>query len=160
MTTTTPGGSGSMHLNPSDEPPLMRTDVVTAFIRHQGKVLLLRRSERVGSYQGRWAAVSGYLEQDSALAQALVEIAEETGIPPDSLCLVREGWPLQVPAPERGTLWVVHPLLFELSGPLPESHLNWESAEARWLDPAEIASLETVPQLAEAWRACWGDSDG
>lgn len=149
-----------MDRQPSEGASLVRKEVVTAFIRHQGKVLLLRRSERVGSYRGRWAAVSGYLERDSALDQALIEIAEETGLLPDSLRLVREGPPLPVPAPERQTLWVVHPLLFELVGSLPEIRLDWESAEARWVEPAEIPALETVPQLAEAWRVCGPDADG
>jgi 8-oxo-dGTP diphosphatase len=135
---------------------LVRKDVVTAFIRYQGKVFLLRRSDRVGSYQGRWAAVSGYLERESALDQAWVEIAEETGISAGSLRLIREGEPLQVPAPERETLWVVHPFLFELVSPVPEIHLDWESAEARWVYPEEIPLLEGVPQLAEAWQGLRG----
>lgn len=150
-----------MRPNQSDGVPLTRKDVVTAFIRHQGKVLLLRRSQRVGSYQGLWAAVSGYLEQGATpLQQAQVEIAEETGIPRDSLRLIQEGLPLRVPAPERGILWVVHPLLFELVGPPPALRLDWESAEARWVDPREMAALATVPQLAQAWRACGNDVDG
>lgn len=139
--------------NREDAEGLVRRDVVTAFIRHGGKVLLLRRSERVGSYRGRWAAVSGYLELSSPLSQALREIAEETAIPAQQLRLVREGDPLRVPAPERGTLWVVHPLLFDLTPPEPEIRLDWESAEARWVAPEEIPQLDTVPQLAEAWKA-------
>lgn len=149
-----------MGLEIPDETILVRKDVVTAFIRHQGQVLLLRRSDRVGSYPGRWAAVSGYLERDSPREQALIEIREEIGILPESLRLIREGRPLRVPAPERGTLWVVHPLLFELMGSPCEIRLDWESAEARWLDPAEISSLETVPKLGDAWRACGMDADG
>ena len=139
---------------------LVRKDVVTAFIRHRERVLLLRRSDRVGSYQGRWAAVSGYLELPSPLAQALREIDEETGIPSDRLLLVREGVPLRVPAPERRTLWIVHPFLFELKAGDVGIRLDWESAEARWVEPEEIPHLDTVPQLAETWRACQEAEDG
>ncbi len=149
-----------MDLEDAEAAGLVRRDVVTAFIRHRGKVLLLRRSDRVSSYPGRWAAVSGYLERGAALEQGLIEIGEETGIPAASLRLVREGRPLGVPAPERQTLWVVHPLLFELEGPLPEIRLDWESADARWVDPAEIPALETVPKLAEAWQSCGLNADG
>ncbi|ELK44964.1 translation initiation factor aIF-2B subunit alpha, partial [Haloferax sp. BAB-2207] len=38
--------------------------VVTVFLRHDGRVLLTRRSDAVGTYQGRWAGVSGYVEGD------------------------------------------------------------------------------------------------
>ena len=54
--------------------------VVTSFIRHRGKILVLRRSEKVGTYKGKWAGVSGYLEDPTPLAQALREINEETGL--------------------------------------------------------------------------------
>lgn len=43
------------------------TEVITAFLRHEGKILLLQRSSEVGSYQGSWAAVSGHLENDTPL---------------------------------------------------------------------------------------------
>ena len=55
-------------------------EVVTAFLRHAGKILLVRRSGKVGSYQGCWSAISGYLEDSTPLAQAQREIAEETGL--------------------------------------------------------------------------------
>ena len=38
------------------------TDVVTVFLRNGGAVLLLRRSDEVGSYRGRWGAVAGHAE--------------------------------------------------------------------------------------------------
>ena len=53
--------------------------VVTCFLTHRGRILLLKRSDRVGSYRGRWAGVSGYMETEPD-AQALVEIFEETGL--------------------------------------------------------------------------------
>jgi len=55
------------------------TAVVTAFLQYAGRILLVQRSGRVGSYQGRWSAISGYLEDATPLAQACREIREETG---------------------------------------------------------------------------------
>ena len=37
--------------------------VVTCFLEHGGEIPLLRRSQRVGTYKGRWAGVSGYIEE-------------------------------------------------------------------------------------------------
>lgn len=51
--------------------------VVTCFLEHDGKIPLLRRSQRVGTYRGRWAGVSGYIEEgNTPYAQALEEIRE------------------------------------------------------------------------------------
>ena len=128
--------------------------VVTAFLRHDGRILLLRRSERVGSYRGCWAAVSGYLEEPAPLAQALREIEEETGIPAAAVALVAEGPPLVVDDESLRRRWVVHPFLFDLASP-PTVRLDWEHSALRWAHPAELASLPTVPRLADALAACW-----
>ncbi|MDX1746036.1 MAG: NUDIX domain-containing protein, partial [Halobacteriales archaeon] len=53
--------------------------VVTVFLRNAGDVLLLKRSDAVGTYQSRWGAVSGYAEGDPDAA-ARWEIGEETGL--------------------------------------------------------------------------------
>jgi len=134
---------------------LQRTEVVTAFLRHDGKVLLLRRSGRVGSYQGRWAGVSGYLEDPAPLQQALREIREETGLQDNHVRLVSAGTPLEVPAPELGKLWVVHPFLFDVTG-AEAIRLDWENTEARWVLPEEVAALPGVPALAEALATVLG----
>jgi hypothetical protein len=49
-------------------PRAPRTEVVTAFVTRGREILVLRRSERVRTYAGRWAAVSGYLESEDPLA--------------------------------------------------------------------------------------------
>jgi 8-oxo-dGTP pyrophosphatase MutT (NUDIX family) len=131
--------------------------VVTAFLRHAGSVLLLRRGEGVGSYRGRWAAVSGYLEEPTALAQALREIEEETGIDRSELHLVRAGVPLAVADPALARQWVVHPFLFDLAAP-PTVRLDWEHSASRWVEPAAFAELPTVPRLAAALEACWPEA--
>jgi len=138
--------------------PLQQTvHVVTAFLRHRGALLLLRRSERVGSYRGRWAAVSGYLEGSDPLEQALREVEEETGIGRGQLRLVAAGEPFTVTDAALGRTWKVHPFLFELDEPAVP-RLDWEHAEWRWVRPAELAGLDTVPRLAEGLRACWPDA--
>lgn len=134
---------------------LERREVVTAFLRHGGKVLLVRRSDRVGSYRGRWAGISGYLEEPDALAQALREIREETGLTEDHVRLAATGRTLEVPAPELGVLWVVHPFLFDIEDP-GAIRLDWEHLELNWAAPEEVGSYATVPSLAEALASCRG----
>lgn len=56
--------------------------VVTAFVRRaDGRVLVVRRSDRVGTYQGLWGGVSGGVEpDDTSLAdRALAEVRRAEG---------------------------------------------------------------------------------
>jgi 8-oxo-dGTP diphosphatase len=131
--------------------------VVTSFIRHDGKILLLRRSKKVGSYKGKWAGVSGYLEEHSPLLQAQKEIYEETGLTPSQVELVSSGKPLEVADWNLGTCWVVHPFLFETAVP-EKIRLDWEHVEMKWVDPVKLHQLPTVPELAKAYEQCVNDS--
>jgi len=133
--------------------------VVTAFLRHGGEILVLRRGERVGSYRGCWAAVSGFLEGPDPLAQALREIEEETGVARAELRLARAGAPLAVEDATLERRWVVHPFLFDLAH-RPVIRLDWEHTAYRWVRPEALAGLPTVPSLTAALRACWPGAVG
>ncbi len=111
-------------------------------------MLLLRRSDRVGSYRGRWAGVSGYIESTPE-AQALTEIREETGLGPEDVQLVRRGESLAVEDEGLGVRWVVHPFLFHVAEP-DRIRTDWEHTEARWVTPGELPGYPTVPRLADA----------
>lgn len=126
------------------------TDVVTVFLIHDGRILVLRRSDAVGTYRGLWAGVSGYLEQ-APRDQAYTEVMEETGLGPDDVELLKEGKPLHVHDRETGRLWRVHPFLFAVTK-VADIRLDWEHVERRWVWPAELDQLDTVPHLAEALR--------
>jgi len=127
--------------------------VVTCFLLRRAaagdEVLLLRRSQQVGTYRGRWAGVSGYLEEADPLVQAYREVEEEVGLTREQVSLLRTGEPLEVVDAEAGRRWLVHPFLFEVSVDAPVQ-VDWEHTEARWMRPEEVFALETVPQLAEA----------
>lgn len=109
--------------------------------------MLLRRSELVGSYQGRWAGVSGYIETTPD-EQAYVEIEEETGLSGEDLQLVAKGEPLPVEDQQMGVRWVVHPYLFHIKD-RDKIQIDWEHKEVRWIDPKEIGNYQTVPMLKE-----------
>ena len=124
--------------------------VVTSFVTADGKVLLLKRSEKVGTHKGKWAGVSGYLEgSEDPLDRARVEIREELSLPPEQVTLVRAGEALRAYDEPTNTVWIVHPFLFEARSKRVE--LDWESAECRWVDPNELGLYETVPKLKETF---------
>ena len=126
-------------------------EVVTSFIECEGKVALLRRSAKVGTYQGKWAGVSGYLEEGrTPFEQALLEIEEEVGLKVEEVELVKEGEEVEALDRELHRRWIVHPFHFKVR--LRKLVIDWEHTELRWVLPSEIAQYETVPQLWEAWK--------
>ena len=127
---------------------MTETAVVTCFLRHRGEVLLLRRSEDVGSYQGRWGAVAGHAEGDPDAA-ARQEIDEEAGLA-DAVTLARAGEPFPVEDDALGTRWIVHPYLFDCDR--RAVHLNEETTEHAWVPPTEILRRDTVPELWTSYR--------
>jgi len=128
--------------------------VVTSFLESNGEILLLRRSEQVGSYRGRWAGVSGYIEA-SADEQALVEIEEETSLRGGDVQLVKKGETLPVEDEQIGVRWVVHPYLFHIKD-RDKVKIDWEHKEARWIKPEEIGNYQTVPMLKKTLARVYG----
>ena len=118
---------------------------MTVFLEHDGRVLLVRRSTRVGSYRGRWSGVSGYLE-DEPLRQAMTEIREETGLDESDVVLIRQAEPLEVFDAEHEVYWRVHPFLFHVGCP-EKVRLDWENVSLQWIAPEEIDEYHTVPGL-------------
>ncbi len=127
--------------------------VVTCFLECDARILILRRSEMVGSFQGRWAGVSGYVEK-TADEQTLIELEEETGLRREDLELVRKGDPLE--AEDEGIKWVVHPYLFRIKE-RNKVKIDWEHNKIRWIKPGDIDNYETVPMLKETLAQVYQD---
>ena len=121
--------------------------VVTCFLESENEILILRRSQQVGTYKGRWAGVSGYIE-NHADEQALIEIAEETGLGREDIELVKRGEPLSDEDIQLGIRWVVHPYLFHIRD-RNKIKIDWEHKETRWIKPEDIDDYQTVPRLKE-----------
>jgi len=132
---------------------LDRVPVVATFLTRRGRVLLLRRSDQVGTYRGRWAGVSGYVER-VPLEQAYVELQEEVGLGREDVRLCGVGVPVRVDDEAEGRHWLVYPFLFVLK-PGREPRPDWESVESRWVAPDEVASLDTVPGLPQVVAGVW-----
>jgi nicotinamide-nucleotide amidase len=127
--------------------------VVTCFLESEGEILIVRRSEKVGAYQGRWTGVSGYMEKGAG-EQALTEIAEESGLSAAEIELIRKGDPLEVIDEKIKRKWIVHPFIFHIAD-RNKVRIDWEHKEMKWIDPEEIEQYETVPMLKETLeRVC------
>ncbi len=124
--------------------------VVTCFLEHRGRILVLRRSEKVGTYRGKWGGVAGYIKANETPDQAARrEIEEEVGL--TEVKLIKRGTPHRFVDPEIGIVWIVHPYRFRVDA--PRIRTDWEHVEHKWIHPQEIENYETVPKLKESWKA-------
>ncbi|CAM3441854.1 NUDIX domain-containing protein [Salinibacter ruber] len=126
------------------------TPVVTVFLRHRGEVLLLRRSDAVDSYPGRWGAVAGHVEDGDPAASALREVEEETGLRGADVHPRRQGSAFTVEDDDHGAHWRVHPFLFDVDSRSIQT--NWETEAVEWASPTVLLRRDTVPDLWTSYR--------
>src|SRR5713101_9458525 len=115
----------------NSQQPLRKTHVVTSFLLRtdtaQPRILIVRRSQRVGSYNERWAGISGFVETGvTPDEQAFTEIREETGLQREQVRMLRRGAVVEHVDASLGRHWVIHPYLFEVLAPDAIQH-DWEA---------------------------------
>ena len=143
--------------------PLRQTHVVSCFLLRtdmdRPRILIVRRSQRVGSYNARWAGISGFLETGvTPDEQAYTEIREETGLQGEQIRMLKRGKVIEYQDASIGRHWYIHPFLFEVL--IPDAiALDWEATGMRWIVPSEIQAFETVPKLDEAYKSAAGEEE-
>jgi 8-oxo-dGTP pyrophosphatase MutT (NUDIX family) len=136
---------GRIDYSHSDKAP-----VVTCFVKCGDRILLLKRSDKVRTYRGKWCTVAGYIDEPKPVrAKALEELHEELGISEADVSSVVIGRSYEFFDPEARKTWIVHPVLVQVNRQ-PQIQLDWEHTEFNWIFPGEISSYETVPKLAES----------
>src|ERR1700730_319681 len=154
-------GRKSFAMNPQQQDidktqqPLRPTHVVTSFLMRtdmtEPRLLIVQRSQRVGSYHGQWAGISGFVEPDTTPAeQAYTEIREETSLQREQVRLLKRGEVVEHIDPALGRHFYIHPFLFEVLSP-EAIRTDWEANEMRWIAPTELKNYETVPKLLGAY---------
>jgi len=126
---------------------------VSAAIIRDGRVLLVRRARTPA--QGLFTLPGGVVEVGETLTEAVVrEVREETAlvIAPVGLAGYREAI-LRDGENRVERHFVI--LAFAARWIAGEPKLNAELAEARWLEPADLAGLSTTEGLAEIVAAAF-----
>lgn len=125
--------------------------VVTCLLEHYGKILILRRSEQVGTYRGLWGGVAGFVEEnEDPFETAVKEIKEEIGINKEDIKLIKRGNLFSFTDVYNGKKfdWTVYPFLFTIESK-EKIQINWEHLEHQWIVPSEIENFDTVPRFKE-----------
>ena len=126
---------------------MRKTRIVTSFLYHNDKILVLKRSQQVRTMKGLWSGVSGIIENnETAIKRAKIEIFEEVGIKEQNIKLIKSGSEVFVESPQyKNHQWLISPFLFQTE--ISDIKLNWENSEFRWIHVNELKEFNTVPSL-------------
>lgn len=119
--------------------------VVTIYVIFKGKVLLLKRSNDVLTYKGKWNTVAGYIDELKPLQEKIFgELSEELGIQKKDIKTIHIGESYTFTDNSTKKTWIVYPVNVELTKKI-DIILDWEHTEYRWIDPSDIDHYDTVP---------------
>ncbi len=130
-----------------------RGQTVAVVLTWRGRVGLFKRSAAVGSDQGRWHCVTGFLDPGRSPAeQAAIELYEETGLAVADLSFLTPCPVLELPD-ERGGSWLVH--VFRAETEQRRLRLNEEHDAYRWVLPQRLRRFDgRVAWLDQVLEAC------
>ncbi len=110
--------------------------------RKDGKILVLKRSNKDDHKPGVWESVGGGMDREETPQEALSrEISEETGM------VVSVDSPFNVFTFKKDTGEFKVGITFLCEYTDGEVKLSDEHSEYRWIEPKEFANLESVPSL-------------
>jgi 8-oxo-dGTP diphosphatase len=126
---------------------------VSAAIVRDGKILVVRRARPPA--HGVFTLPGGVVEVGETLVEAVArEVREETGMAIEPVALAGFRETIVRDAQDRVERHFVI-LCFAARWQAGEPVLNEELSEAHWLDPAELAGLQTTPGLADIVAAAF-----
>ena len=132
---------GRINYSKSDVAP-----VITVFVKYKNEILLLKRSEKVSTYKGKWNTVAGYLDEIKPIEEkVLEELREELVINKENILSMHVTGHFEFKDLKIGKTWIVTPVLVEIRE--PKIALNWEHTDYAWILPEELKNFDTVPNL-------------
>ena len=115
---------------------------VHGVIANRGRILVLKRAERMGYRPGSWDLPGGHLAVGESSEECLLrEIKEETSL--DVAIDRLLGLHNMIGEPYMQALYACRLTVYQNLKLRPDEH-----AEARWVTPAELQSMELIPYLA------------
>ena len=117
--------------------------VVTSIVRHNGKILILQKSDDDVHYPGKWSFVSGYVKEfEAAEDTAIREIMEETGL---SAAIGRNGRVIEMVDAQKKKRWIAQ--VYFCSVGSDNVRLCHENKDFAWVSEDEFSNYDFVPGL-------------
>jgi 8-oxo-dGTP diphosphatase len=138
---------GRINYSNSDTAP-----VITVFIKYEDKILLLKRSDKVLTYKGKWNTVAGYLDELKSIQEKIIgEVKEELRIEENNIFSIFIGESYEFKDKKIGKTWIIFPVLVELKNE-PEIKLDWEHTQYKWIKMDELENFDIVSSLKESFK--------
>jgi len=113
--------------------------------KKDSKILLLKRSDKVGFHPDFWYGIGGFLDDEKPTQVAKKEAFEELGIESKYLRLVKIGKPFHQINKKIDRHWFVYPVL--IKSRKTKIKLNWEHTDYRWIKAGAFNKFKTVSVL-------------
>jgi len=127
--------------------------VITVFVKYKDKIILLKRSDKVGNYCGKWSTVTGFLDELKPLHEKVFEeLEEELGVEKSIISSILMGKSFKLIDKNINKTWIIHPILVELQE-MPKIKLDYEHIEFKWIKPEELNNFDTVPKLEKSLKS-------
>ena len=132
-----------------------------AFIRHQGKFLLLRESAPDGTQVGKYQIPVGMVELGESFMDALIrEVKEETGLTVRPITpIMVDGWLPTL----NGVKHQIIAVFYLCEAQSDEVTLSHEHDDYAWVSPDELSKYDVphpVPQLFKRYEELSGQNWG
>lgn len=126
--------------------------VLTVFVTYNKEILLLKRSDKVRAYQGKWNAIAGYLDEIKPVREkVLEELREEVDISEEIIEEICLGKIERIEDKKISKTWIGQPVLVKLRTK-PEIKLDWEHTEYKWIKPEELKNFDIVESLDKSFE--------
>jgi 8-oxo-dGTP pyrophosphatase MutT (NUDIX family) len=124
--------------------------VITVFVEFEEKILLMKRSRKVGTYKGKWMAISGYYDSINSMEEKILEeLTEETGITTTNIKSITYYNSYTIRDVHLRKEWIIYDAVIRLKQ-LPQISINWEHTEYVWINPKKSLSMDIVPTLSKS----------
>ncbi len=123
---------------------IRRVPVINCVVKHEGRILLVKRSAMMESYPSYWNGVSGFLNDGgSVLQKARMELLNELGVTENKIVQMTEGEVFENKDEDSDRVWIVHPVLVEITA--DEITLDWKAQEYQWVTIDQARTHRLLP---------------
>lgn len=119
--------------------------VIIVFVRHEDKILALKRSNKVLAYKGMWSVVAGFLDEVKPIREKIIEeLREELNIDEKDISSIHIGKSYEFNDEKIQRIWLRCPVVVDLKT-RPEIRLNQENVSYKWVTQEEFKDLSLIP---------------
>lgn len=131
--------------------------VINCLVTHKEKILIVKRSKDSKFYPGRWAGISGFLDDTKTIQEKVKEeLSEELGVKPSQIVKIKTALVFEYEGRNYKKVWIAHPVLVEIA--TDKLTLDWEASEYKWISPKEVKNYTFGPGFMEVFNIFFSET--